>query len=70
MAWSRWAWSSARGRSALAYRFQKLGFQFNRNDVDVLYSDFLQVADSKKEVEDKDLAVMAKKYQSTLVAVN
>jgi 2-isopropylmalate synthase len=58
------------GRSALAYRFQKLGFQFNRNDVDVLYVDFLKVADSKKEIEDKDLALLAKKYQSKIVAVN
>ncbi|HMU47793.1 MAG TPA: 2-isopropylmalate synthase [Chitinophagaceae bacterium] len=56
------------GRSALAYRFQKLGFQFNRNDVDVLYNEFLKVADRKKEVEDKDLSAMAKKYQS-IVAV-
>lgn len=52
------------GRSALAYRFQKLGFQFNRNDVDVLYNEFLAVADSKKEVEDKDLETLAKKYQT------
>lgn len=52
------------GRSALAYRFQKLGFQFDRNDVDVLYDEFLKVADSKKEVEDGDLAFIAKQYQS------
>lgn len=52
------------GRSALAYRFQKLGFQFNRNDVDFLYDEFLKVADSKKEVEDSDLEFMAKQYQS------
>lgn len=52
------------GRSALAYRFQNLGFQFNRNDVDVLYDEFLKVADSKKEVEDTDLSSIAKKYQS------
>ena len=52
------------GRSALAYRFQKLGFQFDRNDVDVLYDEFLIVADSKKEVEDSDLAFIAKQYQS------
>lgn len=58
------------GRSALAYRFQKLGFQFNRNDVDVLYNEFLEVADSKKEVEDKDLTVMGKKYQSNIASVN
>ncbi|MFZ9388370.1 MAG: 2-isopropylmalate synthase [Chitinophagaceae bacterium] len=52
------------GRSALAYRFQKLGFQFDRNDVDILYSEFLNVADSKKEVGDTDLEKMAKAYQS------
>lgn len=52
------------GRSALAYRFQKLGFSFDRNDVDVLYNAFLKVADSKKEVEDKDLVAMAEQYQS------
>jgi 2-isopropylmalate synthase len=51
------------GRSALAYRFQKLGFQFDRNDVDTLYSEFLKVADSKKEVEDSDLRNMATAYQ-------
>ncbi len=40
------------GRSALAYRFQKLGYQFDRNDIDVLYEQFLKVADNKKEVMD------------------
>jgi 2-isopropylmalate synthase len=56
------------GRSALAYRFQKLGFQFNRNDVDTLYNAFLEVADRKKEVEDADLKKMAEKHVS--VATN
>jgi 2-isopropylmalate synthase len=52
------------GRSALAFRFQKLGFQFNRNDVDALYDEFVKVADSKKEVNDEDLNVMAKAYSA------
>ena len=52
------------GRSALAYRFQKLGFEFYRNDIDVLYNRFLEVADSKKEVEDVDLSSMANQYQT------
>ena len=52
------------GRSALAFRLQKLGFEFNRNDVDVLYEEFLKVADIKKEVEDSDLEGMGKQYQS------
>jgi 2-isopropylmalate synthase len=50
------------GRSALAYRFLKLGYQYNRNDIDVLYAEFLKVADSKKEVEDGDLHELADKY--------
>ncbi len=53
------------GRSALAYRFQKLGFQFYRNDVDVLYERFLKVADHKKVVEDEDLSEMASVYKKT-----
>jgi 2-isopropylmalate synthase len=52
------------GRSALAFRFHKLGFTFNRNDVDILYDEFLKIADSKKEVNDEDLNAMAKAFQS------
>ena len=57
------------GRSALAYRFQSLGFQYNRNDIDVLYEQFLQVADAKKEVEEADLMLLANAYQSKIVEV-
>jgi len=57
------------GRSALAHRFQKLGYQFTRNDVDILYQEFLQVADRKKEVEDDDLHEMAKQYKDHTVEV-
>ncbi|MGN6543090.1 MAG: 2-isopropylmalate synthase [Ginsengibacter sp.] len=51
------------GRSALAYRFQKLGYEFYRNDVDVLYNRFLKIADHKKVVEDEDLSELASNYQ-------
>ena len=51
------------GRSALAFRFQKLGFQFNRNDVDALYDAFLKVADTKKEVTEDDLLKLAMAHQ-------
>jgi len=50
------------GRSALAHRFHKLGYQYTRNDIDVLYQEFLKVADIKKEVADEDLHTMAKEY--------
>jgi 2-isopropylmalate synthase len=55
------------GRSALAYRFRKLGFEYSRNEMDVLYGEFLKVADSKKEVGDDDLKLMASKYQPEVV---
>jgi 2-isopropylmalate synthase len=50
------------GRSALAYRFQKLGMQYTRNDIDVLYEQFLRIADIKKEVKEEDLLQMAQAY--------
>jgi 2-isopropylmalate synthase len=52
------------GRSALAHRLHLLGFQFNRNEVDSLYAEFLKVADRKKEVENEDLQELAKQYQA------
>jgi 2-isopropylmalate synthase len=54
------------GRSALAHRFQKIGFDFNRNDIDVLYESFLQLADKKKEVEEADLRKLAEQYQPAM----
>ncbi len=47
------------GRSALAYRFKNLGYLFDRNQVDELYKRFLKLADSKKEVGDSDLKILA-----------
>jgi 2-isopropylmalate synthase len=56
------------GRHALAHRLQKLGFQFNRNDIDILYPQFLKIADSKKEVMEEDLQQLASQYQLATVA--
>lgn len=55
------------GRSALAYRFKKLGFDFNRNEVDSLYDAFLKVADELKEVKDENLLDLANTFQSSTV---
>src|SRR6186713_546978 len=55
------------GRSALAHRFHKLGHQFTRNDIDVLYVEFLKIADKKKEVKDEDLKALANQYQAATV---
>jgi len=55
------------GRSALAYRFKKLGFDYNRNEVDSLYEAFLKVADELKEVNDSNLLDLANAFQSSTV---
>lgn len=60
---SRIVLTARSGRSALAHRFHALGFQFTRNDIDILYNEFLRVADIKKEIEDADLKDLASAYQ-------
>ena len=50
------------GRSALAHRLQKLGYEYTRNDIDILYPTFLQLADKKKEVTQEDLVEIATAY--------
>jgi 2-isopropylmalate synthase len=54
------------GRSALAYRFQNLGFVFDRNDIDALYQEFEKVADIKKEIVDSDLKELATAYNNSV----
>ena len=63
---SRIVLTARSGRSALAYRFRLLGFDFTRNEIDVLYARFLELADIKKEVEDSDLKTMAIQFQEAV----
>ena len=58
------------GRSALAHRLHKLGYQFNRNDVDILYELFVKVADQKKEVQDQDLVEIAAAYKPEAIVAS
>lgn len=51
------------GRSALAFRFQKIGYQYTRDDIDILYDQFLKAADGKKEIGDEDLHELASTYK-------
>ncbi|HEY2648687.1 MAG TPA: 2-isopropylmalate synthase [Puia sp.] len=48
------------GRSALAHRLRILGYEFTRNEIDILYNEFLRLADTKKEVGEEDLHELAK----------
>ncbi|MCB9035402.1 MAG: 2-isopropylmalate synthase [Lewinellaceae bacterium] len=43
------------GRAAIAYRAKNIGYNLTKNELDVVYAHFLEVADRKKEVEDVDL---------------
>jgi 2-isopropylmalate synthase len=65
---SRIVLTARSGRSALAFRLKKIGYDFNRNDVDTLYQRFLQIADTKKEVLEEDLRHLAHAYNKSVIA--
>ncbi|HEV7349253.1 2-isopropylmalate synthase [Telluribacter sp.] len=48
------------GRHALKHRLELLGFTFDKPVLDDLYKRFLDIADVKKEVNDKDLVELAR----------
>ncbi|WP_375322905.1 2-isopropylmalate synthase [Candidatus Karelsulcia muelleri] len=48
------------GRSALAYRYKKLGYSFNKSKLNIIYHIFLKYADKKKEIYDEDLKKILK----------
>ncbi|MFH6604143.1 2-isopropylmalate synthase [Maribacter algicola] len=43
------------GRAALAYRAKKVGYELTKVQLDVVYQEFLNYADRKKEVMDEDI---------------
>ncbi len=47
------------GRAALKHRLELLGYQPGKSELDVLYENFLIVADEKKKVENEDLIALA-----------
>lgn len=47
------------GRAALAYRMKNIGYELTRDELDIVYKNFLEVADAKKEVKDDDLHEIA-----------
>ena len=48
------------GRAALAYRAKKVGFDLTKNELDLVYNEFLKFADQKKRVEDEDIPYIIK----------
>ena len=49
------------GRAALKHRLSKLGFNFDKDQLDKVYEEFLDLADRKKDITDEDLRVLAGK---------
>jgi 2-isopropylmalate synthase len=47
------------GRAALKHRLEKLGYSYSKSALDTIYDEFLKLADSKKEIIDEDLKVLA-----------
>jgi len=43
------------GRAALAYRAKKVGYELTKLQLDEIYTNFLDFADNKKEVDDNDI---------------
>jgi 2-isopropylmalate synthase len=43
------------GRAALAYRAKNIGFELDKLQLDIVYKEFLKVADRQKEVSDDDI---------------
>jgi 2-isopropylmalate synthase len=51
--------SARSGRAALKHRLEKLGYSFTKKELDGIYDEFLTLADSKKEIVDEDLKILA-----------
>lgn len=58
------------GRSALAYRFNKIGKQLTKLMLDEIYHQFIQLADCKKEVNDQDLKQLWSSFQEQQISKN
>ncbi len=50
--------SARSGRHALKFHLERLGYSLERPDLDKVYSEFLRLADSKKNITDEDLNLL------------
>jgi len=52
------------GRHALKHHLERLGFNLEKSELDIVYSNFLDLADAKKLITDPDLTELV--FKSTL----
>ena len=48
------------GRAALAYKAKKIGYNLSKDELDIVYPEFLKFADINKEVSDYDITTIIK----------
>jgi 2-isopropylmalate synthase len=51
------------GRAALSHRLGNIGYMVSKEDLDVVYKHFLDMADKKKQIEDHDLLELLKEVE-------
>ena len=57
------------GRHALAKRLEKVGFKFSKERIDVIFKQFKELADKKKEIFDDDLIALAEEQTKPKVKI-
>ena len=48
------------GRAALAYKAKKIGYNLSKDELDIVYPEFLKFADINKEVSDNEIPTIIK----------
>lgn len=57
------------GRAALAFKAKKMGYNLTKLELDIVYSEFLNFADAKKEVADNDIHTIMEIYRKSSRAI-
>ncbi len=57
------------GRAALAFKAKKMGYDLTKLELDIVYSEFLNFADEKKEVADNDIHTIMEIYRKSSRAI-
>jgi len=55
------------GRAALAYKAKSLGYELSKDECDIVYNEFMELADSSKQVSDEMLSHLLKAIFTTII---
>jgi len=58
------------GRAALNYKLENLGFALNKEELEIAYKRFLEMADANKNIEDSDLMQLIKEVKISIEELN